>query len=182
MDAIDDQPEVAIHAAACGVKASADRSGDALRHTSGRMERGQSMHGSHAAVETLLPAQTPLAPADAAGLRIDRVHLSRYTMGNLSLEREILALFVDQLPSLMSAIIDSKSTDDLYRAAHTLKGSSRAIGAWRLADVATRIEEQVHAAQSVATASPDPAALRVLFDQLNSEADATLKAVADAGA
>ena len=76
----------------------------------------------------------------AVRLPIDRVHLARYTMGNVPLEIEILGLFAGQAPSTFAQLSEAR-TDKAWRdAAHTLKGSARAVGAWRVAEYAERVE------------------------------------------
>ena len=70
---------------------------------------------------------------------INLAHLARQTMGDRSLEQEVLKLFVKQALGFR---------DDLARAsagerkviAHTLKGSARSIGAFALADCLAAIE------------------------------------------
>ncbi len=71
---------------------------------------------------------------------LDRPHLARYTLGDAALEAEILELFVRQAPVTMSRL--TKSCDDRQwrEAAHTLKGSARAVGAKRLAATAEACE------------------------------------------
>lgn len=81
---------------------------------------------------------------------IDFEHLRRYTFGDQALEKEILGLFLTQLPETMALLKAATSERDWKIAAHTLKGSSRAVGAARLADIAQM-------AESLA-ASPDQAA------------------------
>jgi HPt (histidine-containing phosphotransfer) domain-containing protein len=77
----------------------------------------------------------PLAPDDGP---IDRVHLARMTLGDASLEREVLAMFAGQSASLMDRLAGSPpNAADL---AHTLKGSAMAIGAFRVADAAEWLE------------------------------------------
>jgi HPt (histidine-containing phosphotransfer) domain-containing protein len=77
----------------------------------------------------------PLAPDDGP---IDIEHLRRMTLGDASLEREVLAMFSAQSVSLIGTL----STLPAGAAAltHTLKGSARAIGAFRVADAAARLE------------------------------------------
>lgn len=72
---------------------------------------------------------------------IDLAHLRRYTAGDVSLEQEVLGLFVTQLPLTISELHTSASEADRRRAAHTLKGSARAVGAWRLAKLAEQAEQ-----------------------------------------
>jgi HPt (histidine-containing phosphotransfer) domain-containing protein len=71
---------------------------------------------------------------------IDRAHLSRYTAGDIALEQEILDLFAGQLPSTVGALKLAVTDRDWHLFAHTLKGSSRAVGAWRLAELALEAE------------------------------------------
>ncbi len=71
---------------------------------------------------------------------IDRDHLARYTLGNEALEREVLGLFVDQIPETLGQLDAAGDDATRVRAAHTLKGSALAVGAKRLADVAGKVE------------------------------------------
>ena len=71
---------------------------------------------------------------------IDLRHLRRYTFGDQDLEREVLSLFLTQLPQTITALKSASSEHDWRIAAHTLKGSSRAVGAWRLASLAEHAE------------------------------------------
>ena len=71
---------------------------------------------------------------------LDLVHLARQTLGDRELEREILDLFVVQVKSMqeqMRALAAGQRRLDL---AHTLKGSARAVGAWRVAQAAEACE------------------------------------------
>lgn len=67
---------------------------------------------------------------------VDLAHLGRYTMGNRALELEVLDLFVQQAPLTIERLRQAKAEKPWREAAHTLKGSARAVGAWRLADAA----------------------------------------------
>jgi HPt (histidine-containing phosphotransfer) domain-containing protein len=77
----------------------------------------------------------PLVPDDGP---IDIVHLRRMTLGDGSLEREVLAMFSAQAVSLVSALATSPA--DAGALVHTLKGSARAIGAFGVADAASCLE------------------------------------------
>ena len=69
----------------------------------------------------------PLAPDDGP---IDIEHLERMTLGDAGLEREVLAMFSAQAVGLVAR--SSPRCPPTPRAlAHTLKGSARAIGAFR---------------------------------------------------
>lgn len=71
---------------------------------------------------------------------VDLAHLRRYTMGDRDLEIEILGLFANQLPVTISALKNALSEKEWRIAAHTLKGSARAVGAWSLATIAESAE------------------------------------------
>jgi len=73
-------------------------------------------------------------------LIFDRAHLARYTMDNTDLEREIMGLFVVQLPSILASLFAARCTDDWRLATHTLKGSAQAIGACRIGEIARELE------------------------------------------
>jgi HPt (histidine-containing phosphotransfer) domain-containing protein len=78
------------------------------------------------------------APMPAAAV-IDQQHLARMTLGDRGLEREVLQLFVRQT-SIMLARIAGASPALVAASAHTLSGSARGIGAWRVANAAERLE------------------------------------------
>jgi len=67
---------------------------------------------------------------------VDLVHLSRYTLGKCSLERVVLELFCTQSLVYLERLRDAQSDQDWRDAAHSLKGSASAIGAWRAAEAA----------------------------------------------
>ncbi len=71
---------------------------------------------------------------------VDLKHLRRYTLGDIALEKEVLGLFLAQLPQTIAALSHAETDRDWRIAAHTLKGSGRAIGAWRLARLAEQAE------------------------------------------
>ena len=72
---------------------------------------------------------------------VDLVHLRRYTLGDAVLEKEVLSLFLGQLPELMTALRSAANERDWKMAAHALKGSGRAVGAWQLANLAEHAEQ-----------------------------------------
>lgn len=77
-----------------------------------------------------------LAPDDRP---IDLVHLARTTLGDRALEREVLQLF-DRQSTLLIARMQSAAPAGIATLAHTLKGSARGIGAWRVARAAEALE------------------------------------------
>ena len=91
-------------------------------------------------------AAPPLAATDEA---IDMQHLSRMTLGERSLEREVLALFERQAELLLERMAQSERAV-VATAAHTLKGSAQGIGAWRVALAAEAVEYSDAAGQSLA--------------------------------
>ena len=79
------------------------------------------------------PSATPSRP-------VDLVHLSRYALGERALEGEVLGLFCTQAGLCLERLGTTYSEQEWKEAAHTLKGSARAIGAWRVAGAAERAE------------------------------------------
>jgi HPt (histidine-containing phosphotransfer) domain-containing protein len=77
----------------------------------------------------------PLAPDDGP---IDLDHLQRMTLGDAGLEREVLAMFSAQSVSLIASL--AARSADATTLAHMLKGSARAIGAFRVAEAADSLE------------------------------------------
>lgn len=71
---------------------------------------------------------------------IDEDHLGRMTLGDRSLEREVLAIFVRQTVLMLDRIAGAEPAC-AAAAAHTLKGSARGVGAWRVASAAERLEQ-----------------------------------------
>jgi HPt (histidine-containing phosphotransfer) domain-containing protein len=71
---------------------------------------------------------------------IDEIHLERMTLGDRRLEREVLELFLRQTTILLDRIVNALPPL-AAAAAHTLKGSARGIGAWRVARAAELLEQ-----------------------------------------
>jgi HPt (histidine-containing phosphotransfer) domain-containing protein len=79
-------------------------------------------------------------PSPAVEPVIDAEHLSRMTLGELDLEREVLQLFCRQVDLLLPRM--RRGNPDLAAAsAHTLKGSASGIGAFRVARAAAAVEK-----------------------------------------
>lgn len=76
----------------------------------------------------------------ASSRPVDLVHLSRYTLGARELEQEVLELFCTQATIYIERLRQASSDKDWKDAAHSLKGSASAIGAWRAAEAAQRAE------------------------------------------
>lgn len=71
---------------------------------------------------------------------IDLVHLAKQTLGDRSLENEVLRLFMTQADVYMQRVEQANDDDARFAAAHTIKGSARNIGAWIVADAAEHVE------------------------------------------
>jgi HPt (histidine-containing phosphotransfer) domain-containing protein len=93
-------------------------------------------------------ASPPLVPGDRP---IDLVHLSRMTLGDRALERDVLVLFERQIGLLMERI-ETASAPVAAAAAHTLKGSAKGIGAFALARAAAQVEEAATAGDAAGRA------------------------------
>ena len=78
----------------------------------------------------------PLPPAAAA---IDMQHLARMTLGEQSLQREVLALFERQADVLLPRIRGGAPAL-AASLAHTLKGSAASIGAFKVMRAAETVE------------------------------------------
>lgn len=83
--------------------------------------------------------QTHATGAIADRRAIDNEHLERITLGDRRLEREVLQIFVRQSAMMLERICTGQS-GALGMAAHTLVGSARGIGAWRVAGAAEMLE------------------------------------------
>ena len=78
----------------------------------------------------------PLAPIEQP---IDVTHLARMTLGDASLEREVLQLY-DRQAEMLLARMQQAAPAAAAAHAHTLKGSSSGIGAWKVARAAEAVE------------------------------------------
>lgn len=75
--------------------------------------------------------------ADEHAQVVDLAHLNRYTGGDLTMNGEILRLFQQQATDLVVRLqlcLDGGDNDGWFEAAHSMKGASRGIGAFALAD------------------------------------------------
>jgi len=73
------------------------------------------------------------------GPPIDVGHLSRMALGERSLEFQVLELF-DRQCELMLIRMHEVAPEGIASLAHTLTGSAREIGAWRVAAAAEALE------------------------------------------
>jgi HPt (histidine-containing phosphotransfer) domain-containing protein len=77
----------------------------------------------------------PLVPDDTP---IDLDHLSRATLGERALEREVLALFDRQAADIVTRL--EQRAPDSRALIHTLKGSAQGIGAFGVVSAAQQFE------------------------------------------
>jgi HPt (histidine-containing phosphotransfer) domain-containing protein len=107
----------------------------------------------------------PLAPDDGP---IDFEHLQRMTLDDADLEREVLAMFAAQAAGLIGTL--ATFPRNAGALAHTLKGSARAIGAFRVADAAEALEAAMlrggDSAQALAELNDAVAQARTAVDAL----------------
>jgi len=101
---------------------------------------------------------------------IDLVHLARTTLGDPSLEGEMLEAFGSRATMLILRM-QQAARSSICAAAQALKGSARGVGAWRVASAAQAVEL---AAES--GAEPE---LRSAVDQLGVVAEETRAAIAE---
>ena len=99
-----------------------------------------------AAFAKVMEAKSVIAVSTCA---IDVEHLARMTLGERSLEREVLALFDRQADMLLPRI---RRGDPALAAAsaHTLKGSAVGIGAFGVASAAEAVEQAKKASVAAA--------------------------------
>jgi len=82
--------------------------------------------------------------ADQTKSVIDEDHLRRMTLGDGSLEREVLEIFARQTVLTCNRLAGAEPAR-AAAIAHTIKGSARGIGAWRVAAAAERLEQAASA-------------------------------------
>ena len=109
---------------------------------------GRSTTDDHA-TEIAQTAAPPLAPAEQV---IDLDQLARMSLGERSLEREVLTLFNLQAGILVQRMVgeDAKYVAGL---AHTLSGSARGVGAWKVAEAAAAVERLASAPEPIMPSS-----------------------------
>jgi HPt (histidine-containing phosphotransfer) domain-containing protein len=78
---------------------------------------------------------------------LDEEHLGRMTLGDRQVEREVLEIFVRHSATTLNLVLDCIADRDpaaAAAAAHTMIGSARGIGAWRVAQAAQRLQRAVN--------------------------------------
>src|SRR5689334_4570285 len=103
----------------------------------------------------------PLSPTTAA---IDMQHLARMTLGEQSLQREVLALFDRQADALLPRIRGGAPAL-AASLAHTLKGSAASIGAFKVARAAESVEQVQNRADRDAAMAAAVETLAAVLDE-----------------
>lgn len=73
---------------------------------------------------------------------LDMDHLARYTGGSGALEAELFDLLRMQIDACVAALKSADSEESWAKAAHTLKGASRGVGAMALGAACAAAESQ----------------------------------------
>ena len=72
---------------------------------------------------------------------IDLAHLDRQTLGDDALGREVLAMFAEHARLLRDQLGEG-GADERRRLAHTIRGAAGGVGAFAVAEAATRLERE----------------------------------------
>lgn len=83
-----------------------------------------------------------------AAASLDRALLSENTMGEPSLQREVIGLFGAQLRQVAEQLVGIDDPRDWRFLSHTLRGAAAAVGAVEICEIAKRWEKQPVAALS----------------------------------
>jgi HPt (histidine-containing phosphotransfer) domain-containing protein len=92
-------------------------------------------------VDVLAEVPKPDRGAAPCAAAIDRDHLARMTLGEPGLDHEVLRLFDRQADMLLQRMA-RESPSAVAAHAHTLAGSARGVGAWKVAEAAAALERQ----------------------------------------
>lgn len=106
-------------------------------------------------------------PCASAKNPVDLVHLSRQSLGDRSLENEILRLFHSQSQLYLNRLECATTAQERKFAAHTVVGSARGLGAWKVAKEAELVEK-------TCSGRCDVSALRTAIDEANAYIEALL--------
>ncbi|MBS1717423.1 MAG: PAS domain S-box protein [Armatimonadetes bacterium] len=112
-----------------------------------------------------LAGQT-VSAANLTGEVLDFAHLADISGGDSEFEGEILQIFLDTAPDLITQLRDGLEKGDFSAAqvaAHTLKGSARSVGANRLGEYCQQIEVALRTENPCEWSQLDP-----LFNELKS--------------
>lgn len=102
---------------------------------------------------------------------IDLEHLDAYTAGDEALMDEVFSLFREQVEIWIKLLTPDAPGGSFRDAAHTLKGSARGIGAWKLAEVCAEAEK-------LSGLDASPAKRAVVVEAIRSELDQVMQDIA----
>jgi HPt (histidine-containing phosphotransfer) domain-containing protein len=91
--------------------------------------------------------QMTSAPKERVMGHIDYRMLNEVSGGDMAFERELLDAYATSIPAILNQLMTAADEADWKEAvlkAHSLKGSSRSIGAVKLADLCQKLEDAVH--------------------------------------
>jgi HPt (histidine-containing phosphotransfer) domain-containing protein len=81
---------------------------------------------------------------DREDVAFDRMFLVQHTMESAELEREIIDLFLKQLPEILTKLLAAPTPEQWKFHTHTLKGSALAVGAFKIGGLARALELPAH--------------------------------------
>ena len=73
---------------------------------------------------------------------VDLVYLSKQTFGSKELETEVLGLFLSHSVQCLMRLKNAVDDKEWLEAAHSIKGSAKAIGAWAISETAETYERK----------------------------------------
>jgi HPt (histidine-containing phosphotransfer) domain-containing protein len=129
-------------------------------------------------LSALVNDSASISPLLSGERPIDLVHLARMTLGDRGLEREVLELF-DRQAGMLILRMQEAARAGICAAAHTLKGSARGIGAWRVARAAEAVELAAGSAVELAAGSAAELELEAAIARLGAAAAETRALIAD---
>jgi HPt (histidine-containing phosphotransfer) domain-containing protein len=109
---------------------------------------------------------------DVIGSQIDWDYLEEISGGDSEFEQDLVKTFIDSAPGLLTAYSCALASDDsnaARHAVHTLKGSSRSIGALLFADVCENAEKAARA-EDLETCRLFQPQIAAAFEALKSDA------------
>lgn len=101
-----------------------------------------SLRNTKKGLYTMKPKQAAASNVDGGSVEavVDLAHLDQYTLGDHSLQAELLQLFRVQLKNQTEELVSCADATLWKSAVHTLKGAARSVGAGQVADVAEAME------------------------------------------
>jgi HPt (histidine-containing phosphotransfer) domain-containing protein len=93
--------------------------------------------------------ETPFAILPSKSRPIDLVHLASQTMGDKTVETEVLQIFARQARKCVQQL-STGSVDDIRSSAHLLKGAALAVGAFGVSNAAEALEQNFNEPANIA--------------------------------